>query len=823
MRYHNLDLWIDASADGGYPLRASCERHGESGGLLALDPAELGEWQRALEAGEADRAQQIELGSRLYAALFGTSEVGAQFDRCRAASSGPEQGIRLRLRIDPPEIAALPWEYLYSPKEECFVGASIHTPLVRYLEISQRIRELETTPPLQMLVLISQGSGPGAAREKAHLLKALEAVEGQVEPTFLEERVTCTAISDLLLERKFHLLHFIGHGEFEDDRGYLLLSDEEGGDEYVDQERFGSLFLNHPTLKLVVLNACEGARVSTTRSLVGMAPQIVKQGIPAVVAMQYAIYDTEAVLFAREFYFWLFRSWNRGRVEVAMAHARNRLGAEFPESRAVGAPVLFMYAPEGVLFDVTGDRLLPLGLGRREMHTQREIIRTRERNIRLLMEEQRRTGDPAAAADLSRERAGLAGIQRRIRFRNLSLAAAGGAALTVFLLLWIGVFNLLPRWLQLETYGVWIADAFAGKTVDERLALVGISRDTERSVGRVLGPSWRAEHARVLDALSRGGARVVAFDMYFPRPDPRDSAFAQAIREARERGTAVVIGTDSVVGGRPRVTPTLRGEVQHWGVLCLGSRATHSAKIMPLLVVPEGQPAAEGVPSLALRSVAAYHRAIVVPELPNREVDLVTATRDLIRVGVSEVFPVREAQPGCPSIWPGDTVAAIVLDYSPLATLRGPRHRTPYEAILNGSESLAPDAFRDRIVLIGSETGEDEFRVWRGMTVESRHGYELHADAVNALLRGATVRPLGSRGQFGVLLLLALFAAMLVYLIPDRARLRLGVLALLLVAYLAAAVYLYATQRILLITLYHVAALLVSYGLVRTLQRRWFS
>jgi CHASE2 domain-containing sensor protein len=109
------------------------------------------------------------------------------------------------------------------------------------------------------------------------------------------------------------------------------------------------------------------------------------------------------------------------------------------------------------------------------------------------------------------------------------------------------------------------------------------------------------------------------------------------------------------------------------------------------------------------------------------------------------------------------------------------------------------------------------------VTVESRHGYELHADAVNALLRGATVRPLGSRGQFVVLLLLALFAAMLVYLIPDRARLRLGVLALLLVAYLAAAVYLYATQRILVITLYHVAALLVSYGLVRTLQRRWFS
>ncbi|MDJ0737025.1 MAG: CHAT domain-containing protein [Nostocaceae cyanobacterium] len=49
-------------------------------------------------------------------------------------------------------------------------------------------------------------------------------------------------------------------------------------------------------------NSCQGATVSSHQAFAGTAPNLVRRGIPAVIAMQYNIWNSTAKLFADEFY-----------------------------------------------------------------------------------------------------------------------------------------------------------------------------------------------------------------------------------------------------------------------------------------------------------------------------------------------------------------------------------------------------------------------------------------------------------------------------------------------------------------------------------------
>ena len=81
-------------------------------------------------------------GQRLFDfALSG--EVLAQLRACqRAAKSQSHEGVRLRLRILDPELAGLPWEYLYDSRLRDFIALDPTLPIVRYLHHPQAV------PPL---------------------------------------------------------------------------------------------------------------------------------------------------------------------------------------------------------------------------------------------------------------------------------------------------------------------------------------------------------------------------------------------------------------------------------------------------------------------------------------------------------------------------------------------------------------------------------------------------------------------------------------------------------------------------------------------------
>ena len=64
----------------------------------------------------------------------------------------------------------------------------------------------------------------------------------------------------------------------------------------------GVMIRGHRALRLVVLNACEGARSAQADPFGGVAQALVRQGIPAVIAMQFEISDPAALVFSHSFY-----------------------------------------------------------------------------------------------------------------------------------------------------------------------------------------------------------------------------------------------------------------------------------------------------------------------------------------------------------------------------------------------------------------------------------------------------------------------------------------------------------------------------------------
>lgn len=304
--------------------------------------------------GPAHLAACRELGGRLFEAVFGP-ELRACLRSSLEEAKRQGAGLRLRLRLqDAPELADLPWELLYDRSSDGFLAQSNRTPVVRYVEAPRKVPALAVRLPLRVLVLTASPAGLArldTRREEQLLSQALAPLiaGGRVELERLAA-ATLTGLQHGLRSREIHVLHYIGHGEFDEEagEGLLLLEDEQGHADPADAHRLGALLRDHPSLRLAVLNSCEGARNSRTDPFAGVAATLTRQGIPAVVAMQFEISDEAAITLAGELYTALAEGLP---VDAAVAEARKAIYLR-TRSTEWATPVLYLRATDGLLFDI---------------------------------------------------------------------------------------------------------------------------------------------------------------------------------------------------------------------------------------------------------------------------------------------------------------------------------------------------------------------------------------------------------------------------------------------------------------------------------------
>ncbi len=299
-----------------------------------------------------------DFGGDLYNTVFG-GEISGYFK----SLIQQKKDIRLRLVFSPEdgELLRLPWEFIYDGSN--FLSGYERVTLTRSLDGLPSDGKGAIKEKLRMLAVISSPldlkdhERLQVEQEQMLIMEAVDRahVANRIEIEFLDE-ASLPNIQDRLDEEEFHILHYTGHGVYneKEDKGYLILEDDAGKARPVDNETIANLLAGYKSLRLVVLSGCQTAKTSGRRALSDLATPLLTKNIPAVVAMQYSVTDKSAMALAQKLY---IEIGNNTPVDLALTRARKALlingglgSVEF------ATPVLYAFDSDCLTVEKTDDK-----------------------------------------------------------------------------------------------------------------------------------------------------------------------------------------------------------------------------------------------------------------------------------------------------------------------------------------------------------------------------------------------------------------------------------------------------------------------------------
>jgi hypothetical protein len=324
------------------------------GGLRRGAVASDGDETRAAVGSRGD------IGVSLYQSLFQGAIAGILARTEGLAANRSDGGIRIRMNFNLLEggtaaVAALPWELMRKPDETDPLLVSTQTVLVRSLDVNKVVTPRPMTGPLRVLLIRANPKGTAAldlSREGELIGRSLAELPSvmvdEVDP--VEDK-----IFSQLANAAYHVVHYMGHGDFAATKGGMLLLEDNAGNAVPTSAKAFAHLLRDEPLRLVFLNACDTGTTPQTDGLhpfAGVAAALVANGVPAVVAMQFPITDRAALTFSKVFY---ERIAAGDAVDVAVAQGRSalylaaiRAGGD-DDAGEWATPVLYMRAEDGAV------------------------------------------------------------------------------------------------------------------------------------------------------------------------------------------------------------------------------------------------------------------------------------------------------------------------------------------------------------------------------------------------------------------------------------------------------------------------------------------
>lgn len=352
--------------DGTYAVRVVRSlAGGEPVGTFTLDIAELLAQRALIEATVLSSAvptrrltsvaeQPIRaMGQKLFESMF-TGPVAGAYRASLGVAHERETGLQVVLRLTAKGLAALPWETMYDPDIGAYVCRK--EPLVRHVAAPFTAELLAVQSPLRILGMVASPRGLPVLDVRAERQRLDDALRhhidaGRVELVWLDD-VSWAGVHDALLEESWHMLHFIGHGGYdtETDEGVLALVGLDGRADYVGASNLADLLDEaEPTPRLVVLNSCASGATGAEDLFSGTAAALVRSGMHAVAAMQFAVSDGAAIAFARG----LYTAIASGRaVDTAVRSGRIAMLGTGRNTLEWVTPVLYLRGASTPLFSI---------------------------------------------------------------------------------------------------------------------------------------------------------------------------------------------------------------------------------------------------------------------------------------------------------------------------------------------------------------------------------------------------------------------------------------------------------------------------------------
>jgi tetratricopeptide (TPR) repeat protein len=272
-----------------------------------------------------------EWGEKLFDAVFDDRSAQRLFNDFQ--DSGKKNRL-ITISSAHPEILSLPWELLKDPKGTYVLHEQPRISVRRNLSGAGGGREpfkVKAKKRLNLLFVVSRPKGARFLDPRSDPQAVLDALEKHAEFRVDAEFLRPATI-DKLVERleddskpPIDILHFDGHGVFDADgnlnenaktpspsqdtgltkkddtktanMGYLLFEDNDGAKALISAEKLGNM-LHRKQVGLIVLSACQSAKIAGDDPMGSVAARLTHAGIPAVIAMTHSVLvDTTRALF----------------------------------------------------------------------------------------------------------------------------------------------------------------------------------------------------------------------------------------------------------------------------------------------------------------------------------------------------------------------------------------------------------------------------------------------------------------------------------------------------------------------------------------------
>lgn len=281
--------------------------------------------------------------------------------------------------------------------------------------------------------------------------------------------------------------------------------------------------------------------------------------------------------------------------------------------------------------------------------------------------------------------------------KKISFIIASAVFFTVTLLWFAGFLTALDNsWSDFKFILRGSLDA------DSDIVIVAIDENAIKQLGRWPWP--RRVHARLIDRITRGGAKAIIFDVLFTEPDRADPASdAQLLAAARRSRRTILGGMFQFKGASPDVYLVPPGENIHSprvGFVNIFPELDGKCRKVPVLIEYKGLL----LPSLAMRGLELYYGKRIDAILQERRVDL-------------------------------DDNGEMIVNY------RGGFERFEYLSYADVISGKIPRSrFKDKVVLVGGTAAAlFDFKATPYSPVFP--GVEIHANAISNVINGNFFRP----------------------------------------------------------------------------------